>query len=138
MKFLIQSIIFICVFSLNSAHSTEVGDAIANGKQEFVDSCSICHGVNATGDGEFATMLTIPVADLTTLSKNNDGAFPFYEVYMIVDGRDQIRSHELMNMPMWGERFSTVISRSADSKHADTYVRGKIFEIMLYLQSIQK
>lgn len=138
MRYLVQLLVIFCLFALKTTHSTEMTEAIANGKQEFIDSCSICHGASATGDGEFATMLTIPVADLTTLSKNNEGNFPYYDVYLIVDGRDQIRSHELMNMPMWGDRFSTVISRSADPKHADTYVRGKIFEIMLYLQSIQK
>ena len=138
MKYIVQLLIVFCIFIFNSAFSTEMHEAIANGEQEFIDSCSICHGTSATGDGEFATMLTIPVAELTTLKQNNDGKFPFYEVYLTIDGRDQIRSHQLMNMPMWGDRFSTVISRSANPKYADTYVRGKIFEIMLYLQSIQK
>ena len=138
MKHWLQLLIIFCILILNPAFSTEIQDAMDKGKQEFIDSCSICHGTSATGDGEFATMLTIPVPDLTTLSQNNDGNFPFYEVYKTVDGRDQIRSHQLMNMPMWGDRFSTVVSRSADPRYANTYVRGKIFEIMLYLQSIQK
>ena len=116
MKYIVQLLIVFCIFIFNPAFSTEIQDAIVNGKQEFIDSCSICHGASDTGDGEFATMLTIPVADLTTLSENNDGNFPFYEVYQTVDGRDQIRSHQLMNMPMWGDRFSTVVSRSADPR----------------------
>ena len=107
-------------------------------KQEFRDSCSICHGTSAKGDGVFATMLTIPVADLTTLNEKYGNKFPFFEVYLTIDGRDQIKSHELMNMPMWGQRFSHVFSSSVDQKYTDTLVRGKIFEIMLYLQSIQE
>ena len=129
---------FLFAFPFNTAHSAELNNAIEKGKQEFIDSCSICHGVNATGDGIFAALLTIPVPDLTQLKKTNKERFPFYEVYLTVDGRDQIRSHELMNMPMWGERFNLVMSRSVDESLSETYVRGQIFEIMLYLQSIQK
>ena len=122
----------------STSYSSELNDAIESGKQEFLDSCALCHGNDAKGNGVFSTMLTVPVADLTVLTNKYGGQFPFFEVYMTIDGRDQIRPHELMNMPMWGKRFTHVFNNSIDQEYTDTLVRGRIFEVMLYLQSIQE
>ena len=119
-------------------HASDAENAAAAGKEEFLYSCSLCHGEDAKGKGVFSTMLTVPVADLTVLQRNNDGVFPFYESYKKIDGRGEVRSHALMNMPVWGDRFSQTTQYSTEEKFNNTLVRGKIFELLVYLRSIQE
>jgi mono/diheme cytochrome c family protein len=116
------------------------GEYIAenNGKQEFIDSCSLCHGNNAKGDGIFSQMLVLPTADLTQLSKNNNGNFPYKSVYYIIDGRNHIKEHGSRSMPIWGNRFQSTTWFLIDKGNAETIVSGKIFELLLYLESIQE
>ena len=116
----------------------ELESAEAKGKVEFIESCSLCHGKNAKGDGLFSSMLTVETPDLTRLSKNNGGAFPFREIYLIIDGRDEIKQHGPRHMPIWGDRFNSTTWYTVNREYADTLVRGKIFELMLYLQSVQE
>ena len=118
--------------------ASDAENAAAAGKEEFLYSCSLCHGEDAKGKGVFSTMLTVPVADLTVLQRNNDGVFPFYESYKKIDGRGEVRSHALMNMPVWGDRFSQTTQYSTEEKFNNTLVRGKIFELLVYLRSIQE
>ena len=134
---LLVCMLFLISFAV-SVNAGEVEKAVAAGKEEFNYSCSLCHGEDAKGKGVFSTMLTVPVADLTVLKKNNDGIFPFYESYRKIDGRGEIRSHALMNMPVWGERFAVTTQYSTEEKYNSTLVRGKIFELLVYLRSIQE
>ncbi len=126
------------ILLVGNVNANEVEKTVEAGKEEFLYSCSLCHGENAKGEGIFSTMLTVPVADLTVLSKENNGVFPFYESFRKIDGRGEVRSHALMNMPMWGERFSVTTQYSTEEKYNDTLVRGKIFELLIYLRSIQE
>ena len=139
---ILNSGLMVCLLFLalvgGSANASEADKAEAAGKEEFLYSCSLCHGEDAKGKGVFSTMLTIPVADLTILKKENDGVFPFFESYRKIDGRGEVRSHALMNMPMWGERFSVTTQYSTEEKYNATLVRGKIFELLVYLRSIQE
>ena len=119
-------------------HAEEMGNTISKGRETFITSCSLCHGDSATGDGMFASMLTVATSDLTQLSKNNNGVFPFKEVYLTIDGRDQIKQHGPRHMPIWGDHFHSSSWFSVSEEHADTLVRGKLFELMFYLESIQE
>ena len=130
--------IAISLCSLSIVTAQELDNAVAEGKQEFMDSCFLCHGENAKGDGPFSTMLTIETADLTQLKKNNNGSFPYRDIYLTIDGTDQIKQHGPRRMPIWGDRFKSSTWATVSQDHADTLVRGKIFELMLYLESIQE
>ena len=118
--------------------ASEVNSAILKGKQEFIDSCSLCHGEDAKGHGVFSEMLIIPTADLTQLKSNNNGYFPYSSIYSIIDGRDQVKQHGPRYMPIWGNRFDTKSWADVSEEYAETVVRGKIFELLLYLDSIQE
>lgn len=136
----ISSTLF-CVSSLIatiSVNAQELENAITKGQQEFIDSCFLCHGENAKGDGPFSSMLTISTADLTQLSKNNNGTFPYKDIFLTIDGTDQIKQHGPRRMPIWGDRFKSTTWFTVSQDYADTLVRGKIFELMLYLESIQE
>ncbi|MDW3094817.1 MAG: cytochrome c [Gammaproteobacteria bacterium] len=113
-------------------------DTEEQGKAEFIDNCSLCHGNNAKGDGVFAKLLTIDTPDLTRLKKDNGGVFPFKEVFFMIDGREEVAIHGPRYMPIWGDRFQSSTWSSVSDEHADTLVRGTIFELLLYLDSIQE
>tara|TARA_R110002096_G_scaffold204901_2_gene390633 strand:+ start:1509 stop:1943 length:435 start_codon:yes stop_codon:yes gene_type:complete len=131
-------LIVISYIPLQSCLAEEPYDTIEEGKRQFMDNCSLCHGNSAKGDGVFSKLLTIDTPDLTLLKTDNGGHFPFKEVYLMVDGREEVLLHGPRYMPIWGDRFksSTWISVSGD--HADTLVRGSIFELLMYLDSIQQ
>lgn len=126
------------VISSNVKAADEVDTAISNGKLEFIESCSLCHGDDAKGHGVFSEMLIIPTADLTQLKSNNNGYFPYKSVYSIVDGRDHVKQHGPRYMPIWGNRFNTTTWADVNQEYSETLVRGKIFELLLYLESIQE
>ena len=128
----------LCLVLLHIAQAEELKSAEAMGQVEFTDSCSLCHGENAKGDGIFSSMLTMPTPDLTLLSKKNNGVFPYREVYAVIDGRDEIKQHGSRRMPIWGDRFKSTTWFTVNQEYADTLVRGTIFELLLNLDSIQE
>ena len=124
--------------SCHFAYAEEFNNAIEKGHESYVKNCSICHGPQAKGDGIFAELLNIPTADLTAISRYSGGSFPYQEIYLIIDGREHIKVHGPRHMPIWGERFNEKHWALAGDKNADTLIRGKIFELLLYLESIQE
>jgi hypothetical protein len=43
-----------------------------------------------------------PVTNLTVLSSNNDGVFPFKQVEKSITGKSQVVAHGTIDMPVWG------------------------------------
>lgn len=113
--------------------ATNVGPegGAAAGRQRFERNCAICHGFDARGNGPFAELLNVKPPDLTLLSRAQGGDFPFTRIYRRIDGRDLPLAHGTRDMPIWGAR----LKREGGD---ETWVRGRIFEIMLYLESLQQ
>lgn len=78
---------------------------LKNGQQEYQAYCATCHGIQGKGDGPMSTILTVVPADLTQIRKKNNGEFPFWRVYKIIDGRDMVRGHGARGMPVRGAYF---------------------------------
>ena len=76
------------------------------GKTEYQSSCAACHGVDGKGTGPVADALKTKPADLTTITKENNGVFPLGRIYDIIDGRLEVKSHGARDMPIWGFRYS--------------------------------
>lgn len=136
LKLAITSMLLISSVQISIAE--EPADTEAQGEVQFIDNCSLCHGSSAKGDGVFAKLLTIETPDLTQLKKNNNGHFPYREVYLMIDGREEVVLHGPRYMPIWGDRFKSSTWASVAEDHADTLVRGTIFELLMYLESIQE
>ena len=80
-------------------------------------------------------LLTVRPTDLTQLSKKHQGQFPFWQVYRIIDGREEVKGHGTRDMPIWGEVFR----QPHGGKRVDeTSVLGRILALVYYLQSIQE
>jgi mono/diheme cytochrome c family protein len=111
-------------------------EVAASGKILFEDNCMVCHGNGGKGDGIMVTfsLLTVQPPDLTQLSSRNDGHFPFWKVYRIIDGREVVKGHGTQDMPLWGDEFRLEAGSSVD---AQAQVRGKILQLVYYLQSLQ-
>ena len=123
--------------TLNIATSQELEDAIDAGKAEYMRSCALCHGDNGKGNGIYAPKLIIKPTNLSLLQKENSGIFPTREIYRTVEGRDDIKVHGPKAMPIWGDRFDHESLLYVDERFTRTFVRGRIFELLLYLEEIQ-
>ena len=115
------------------AQETEV---IAGGELEYQNHCAICHGVEGKGSGIMAKFLTISPSDLTQIAKKNAGRFSFWQVYRVIDGREEIRGHGTREMPIWGARFQAEARGSDPGSRSQ--VSGRILSLVFYLQHIQE
>jgi mono/diheme cytochrome c family protein len=106
----------------------------AAGKPAYERNCAVCHGREGKGDGGAASVLTVKPTDLTQISKNNGGNFPFWRVYGVIDGREEVKGHGTRDMPIWGDTFRM---ETPSSSMAQSQARGRILELVYYLQSIQ-
>jgi mono/diheme cytochrome c family protein len=88
--------------------SAQDKDLIAAGQQEFRHSCVVCHGLTGKGESVMTTLnlLAIKPPDLRQLRKRNKGTFPFWQMYRVIDGRQEILAHGSRDMPMWGTSLS--------------------------------
>jgi hypothetical protein len=118
---------------LATAQNLEV---IAGGELEYQNSCAICHGAEARGNGIMSKYLTVKPANLRRLTLTPGGNFPFWEVYRKIDGQFEIRGHGTRDMPIWGDRFRA--QAGGDNKSAQTQAAGRILSLVFYLQHIQE
>ena len=109
------------------------------GKYEYDSYCAACHGPTGKGDGFYSLMLErkIKVANLSELSKNNGGVFPFSRVYETIDGRREIQAHGTREMPIWGRSFSNEGVRLNPSYDPEAYTRAKILALIEYVYGMQ-
>jgi mono/diheme cytochrome c family protein len=110
------------------------------GQKEFEARCSICHGLDAKGDGVFGQALKVAPPDLTLLARNNGGAFPAERVSGVIDGRVEIVSHGPRDMPIWGARYAAdAANRFPEIPYAqETYIRASVLQLVEYLSRIQE
>ncbi|MGG5809780.1 c-type cytochrome [Falsiroseomonas sp. CW058] len=108
------------------------------GAEAYRLACAQCHGPMGRGDGPLRSLLNIQAPDLTTLSQRNGGEFPFLRIMQVVDGRTQVGAHGTASMPAWGAVFSLEASDRLEPQWRETYIRGRIVELVGYVQSLQR
>ena len=100
------------------------------------------HGQSGKGDGGMIDILRTAPTDLTTLSRNNGGVFPFEHVYAVIDGRQAVKGHGSRDMPIWGKAYSAETVRAGEHYvdmpyNMEMYVRARILSLIDYLSRIQ-
>jgi mono/diheme cytochrome c family protein len=138
----------LAVASSLATASDKVGDAA---KADYVAYCASCHGVDGTGNGPLADTLKIRPADLTVISKKNDGHFPYTLLRKTVEGRELglARAHGPREMPVWGPIFSqeseTPVPGGGGGDYSGSFAqcvnlaaRARIMNIVDYIESVQK
>jgi mono/diheme cytochrome c family protein len=130
--------LFILAFTATKAVSAQDTSLQATGAMEYRISCATCHGQDGRGEGPLASVLKTKPTDLTQLSKNNHGAFPFLKILQIIDGRAEIGAHGTRDMPAFGGRYEEEAGQAYGPYGGETVVRARILELVYYLQTIQK
>jgi len=135
----------IAVGAATMAHAQQSGLAAQNfdrGKYEYGAHCAVCHGLTGKGDGPFAQQLKsgTVMANLTELSKKNNGVFPFMRVYEIIDGTQSATGHGPRQMPVWGPRYKSEVGENPYDDYradAEAFVRARILALTEYIYRLQ-
>lgn len=109
-------------------------EVLLTGQREYQYTCAVCHGQDGSGKGPLAELLKKPPPDLTQLRTNNGGQFPFWRVYRVIDGREEVMAHGTRTMPVWGAHF---LSEAGGGPLDEERVLGRILSLVSYLESIQ-
>ncbi len=107
------------------------------GAETFAKYCVVCHGPTGVGDGEFADVLKVKPADLTTLAAKNNGEFPYLGTLRTIDGRTMVRGHAGM-MPVWGDVLKNEIGDTAGPYGAELLIRAQMVALVDYIETLQK
>jgi len=108
------------------------------GKAEYMNSCAVCHGPQGLGNGPLAAELRTEPADLTVLSDKNDGAFPYWRVFAVIDGRFIVTGHGDRDMPVWGSRFLEDDKRTFGPSGGEIVTTERIHALAGYIESLQR
>ncbi|MCB1032640.1 MAG: cytochrome c [Acidobacteria bacterium] len=103
------------------------------GRSTFRVYCASCHGEEARGDGPMVEVLKVRPADLTRLSRDNEGEFPYLKTLRAIDGRADVISHGSRTMPVWGLTFRCLDCDTDQDKE----VRERIQDLLAYLETLQ-
>ncbi len=132
-------ILFILIFITTSPLIfSNQDDPVVTGSETFKLKCASCHGEDAKGKKAKDIDINLNAPDLTMISKRNNGQFPVSRIYAIIDGREVLREHGTRSMPTWGDLFLTDTIWEGCSQVDEQIVRGRIMELILYLDSIQQ
>ena len=101
--------------------------------------CAACHGIGGDGHGPAAPAFRLPVADLTTLAKNNGGKFPYEEFDMVMrfgknnssPGYHRAAANCPECMPVWEPLFATLPNETEATIHQ------RINNLARYVASLQ-
>jgi len=109
------------------------------GKLEYMSSCVACHGVSGEGNGPYAAMVNTAVANLTVLTKKNNGVFPYQRVYESIDGRLPVKAHGPSDMPIWGATYLArdKVYYTENSPAVEVVVRSRILALAEYISRLQ-
>lgn len=131
--------IVLCILGLGiSPVLAQEQEVLAGGRLLYHKFCASCHGPRAMGDGTLSRSVHPKPANLTRLSANHGGSFPFWHAYRTIDGRHQVPGHGTRDMPVFGVWFRIPDDEvSIETEWADQ-VRGRIWQLLSYLESIQE
>jgi mono/diheme cytochrome c family protein len=140
MKHSVRSVALAMTFLLASASAFAQADR-DRGRREFDNSCAVCHGTEARGDGPLRPQLVKPPTDLTTLAKRNGGTFPTREVMEMIDGRSTapIGAHGPRDMPVWGKVYLEQAQNNPNRAklHPEWSVQARVTALVDYLKAQQ-
>jgi mono/diheme cytochrome c family protein len=128
-------VLIAALYSFNAGIASAWADD--QGRRDYMANCASCHGVDGKGHGEALYVIPgVKPADLTILSRNNQGVFPAHRVYESIDGRNGIPAHERFDMPFWGTTFQREGAEFTPASEHE--VKARIMKIVDYIKSIQQ
>lgn len=130
MKFL-TTLALICAPLAALAQDAEVGEAL------YQTHCAACHGIEATGNGPMAPILTLQPPNLRTLAARYDGVFPVVRVVTRIDGRDPLVAHG-SPMPVYGDFFEGDDTALKAETGQPIMTSRAIVDLVAYLEGVQE
>jgi hypothetical protein len=118
--------------------TTAFAQKMGYGEAEYLNSCAVCHGKEAHGDGPLAEILIKQPTDLTKLSANNKGVFPYWRVFSSIDGRFVVRGHGDREMPVWGRAFYANDQKKLGPIGGEAIAEERIHALTEYIQTLQR
>jgi hypothetical protein len=101
------------------------------GQKLFDDHCAGCHGLDGMSKGAFASGQSKQPADLTGITKRNNGQYPAERIAEIIRYGGGLPGHEKDHaMPVWGKVFS--------GECGPAFSRRAVVELNRYLETLQK
>jgi mono/diheme cytochrome c family protein len=115
----------------DGALATPAGGAL------FAQYCAVCHGSGGRGDGPAAAGLPVRPTDLTRLTANNQGVYPFVGVMAKIYGYSALTGEAAGAMPEFGPLFEgdTVLIETAPGVMTPTPVR--LVTLAEYIATLQ-
>jgi mono/diheme cytochrome c family protein len=110
------------------------------GRFEYEGACATCHGLSGKGDGPVAAQLSARTPDLTVLSRDNKGVYPFDRVLKTIDGTVEVKAHGTRQMPVWGRVFrqqSSIYLDTFPPADPDSAARSRMLALTEYLYRLQ-
>lgn len=135
MKFYAVAAIACLAWSAAAAQETQ---EMSYGEAEYFNSCAVCHGVDAEGDGPMTDVLMKRPADLTRLAQRNGGNFPYQRVFAMIDGRFVVPSHGEREMPIWGRQFLEDDQKVYGPAGGEIVTAERIHNLVGYIESLQR
>lgn len=101
------------------------------GEKLFEDHCARCHGLDGKGKGPSAGDQKTEPANLTEITKRNDGKYPAERIAEIIRYGGGLPGHENDHtMPVWGKVFS--------GECGPAFSRRAVVEVNRYIETLQK
>lgn len=111
---------------------------LAAGEALFQRHCAMCHGIEATGEGPMAPVLTVQPTDLTRLAAGNGGVFPHLRAARRIDGREPLVAHG-SPMPVWGDFFAGPQSDPLRLPDGQSLMAARpVIDLLGYLAAVQR
>ena len=109
---------------------TGAAAADISGASEFQRYCALCHGPDGRGVGFVTEGENVhKAADLTQISRRNNGAFPFSKVADIIRHGGGVMEHTSRLMPAWGAFYG----ENVDPAFTD----AMLFRLTQYVEGLQ-
>jgi mono/diheme cytochrome c family protein len=145
----VVAIVVVALVAARFTDATSVGTAeesnaktslsIALGKADFLTYCASCHGASGVGDGPVAEFLALEPANLTKLSRKNNGVFPRERIAAVIDGREAVKVHGPRDMPVWGDWFSVEADAPGlRAQERELVIQARIDALVRYIETIQE
>ena len=103
----------------------------ASGSEMYQAYCASCHGPKGLGGGPVAQYLKTPLPDLTTLARQNKGAFPTQRVAQVIRGEVDVKTHGIREMAVWGPFFLS------QKNTQEAVIQARVANLSSYLESLQ-
>jgi mono/diheme cytochrome c family protein len=113
-------------------------DEIAEGEKQYLASCAVCHGETGRGDGPAAADLAAPLPDLSLLARLNGGEFPYWKVFITIDGRYLIPGHDQREMPVWARDYLAIDAPKLGPRGGEAAVGERLHALAAYVESLQR